>query len=82
MLTHNPEIGPFGMIDEKGTDVFLGELEERTAIDPVFAEIYPLFAEYLKGYIDRGELGMKSGKGFYSYPDPEFRNPDFLMKAE
>ncbi len=25
-------------------------------------------ADLLKGYVDRGELGIKSGKGFYSYP--------------
>jgi len=23
-------------------------------------------------------LGVKSGKGFYTYPDPEFMNADFL----
>jgi hypothetical protein len=33
----------------------------------------------LKAMIDRGNLGVKTGKGFYSYPDPEFRRPDFLM---
>jgi 3-hydroxybutyryl-CoA dehydrogenase len=28
--------------------------------------------------IERGELGVKSGKGFYSYPNPAFLQPDFL----
>ena len=28
--------------------------------------------------VKRGDLGVKSGKGFYTYPDPEFLNPDFL----
>jgi 3-hydroxybutyryl-CoA dehydrogenase len=32
----------------------------------------------LKEMIDRGELGMKSGKGFYDWSDPEFAGPDFL----
>jgi 3-hydroxybutyryl-CoA dehydrogenase len=32
----------------------------------------------LKEKIERGELGVKSGKGFYSYPDPEYMNLDFL----
>jgi 3-hydroxybutyryl-CoA dehydrogenase len=32
----------------------------------------------LKEMIDRGELGMKSGKGFYTWPEPEFARPDFL----
>jgi 3-hydroxybutyryl-CoA dehydrogenase len=28
--------------------------------------------------IDRKELGIKTGKGFYSYPNPEYARPDFL----
>ena len=32
----------------------------------------------LEEMIDRGELGIKTGKGFYTYPDPEFLKPDFL----
>jgi 3-hydroxybutyryl-CoA dehydrogenase len=28
--------------------------------------------------IKKGELGVKTGKGFYTYPNPEFQNPDFL----
>jgi 3-hydroxybutyryl-CoA dehydrogenase len=32
----------------------------------------------LKTMVDRKELGMKTGKGFYTYPDPAYRKPDFL----
>jgi 3-hydroxybutyryl-CoA dehydrogenase len=32
----------------------------------------------LRAMIDRGELGVKSGKGFYTYPDPEFLKPGFI----
>ena len=28
--------------------------------------------------IRKGKLGVKSGKGFYTYPNPEFLHPDFL----
>ena len=31
-----------------------------------------------KAMIDRKELGSKTGKGFYTYPDPEYGRPDFL----
>lgn len=33
---------------------------------------------YLKeNFIDKGRLGKVSGQGFYTYPNPEFENPDF-----
>jgi 3-hydroxybutyryl-CoA dehydrogenase len=35
-------------------------------------------ADFLKGYVDRGWLGMKSGQGFYQYPDPAYARPGFL----
>ena len=35
--------------------------------------------DWLKeNYLDKGLLGMKSGEGFYKYPDPEYGKPDFL----
>jgi 3-hydroxybutyryl-CoA dehydrogenase len=34
--------------------------------------------EALMEKIKKGELGVKSGKGFYIYPNPEFLKPDFL----
>jgi 3-hydroxyacyl-CoA dehydrogenase len=82
MIPHRQDIGPFGLIDEKGLDVFHRELEERAALDPLFALNFPVLSDYLKGYIERGELGMKAGQGFYTYPDPAFKNPDFLLNSE
>lgn len=32
--------------------------------------------------VEAGELGVKSGKGFYDYPDPAFRRPDFVARIE
>jgi 3-hydroxybutyryl-CoA dehydrogenase len=28
--------------------------------------------------IEKGELGVKTGKGFYTYPDPAYLEPGFL----
>jgi len=35
--------------------------------------------EALKAMVDRKELGLKTGKSFYNYPDPEYSQSDFLM---
>lgn len=69
--------GPFFLMDLVGLDVVL-------AIENVyFAESKdPRDAppQALKDKVAKGELGIKSGRGFYSYPDPECAHPDFLKK--
>ncbi|MPY67891.1 3-hydroxyacyl-CoA dehydrogenase [Deinococcus sp. SDU3-2] len=35
-------------------------------------------AQYLKSYIDQGKLGIATGEGFYSYPNPAYLREDFL----
>jgi len=66
------ESGPFGILDSIGLDTALHVVsnnEDRNSEDT---------AELLKGYVDRGLLGVKSGEGFYKYPNPEFLNKEFL----
>jgi len=36
-------------------------------------------ADYVKkNFVDQGNLGLTTGQGFYSYPNPAFEDPDFL----
>jgi len=70
-------IGIFGIIDTIGIDVGIELLEQHalTSGDKQAKTIY----EYLKtNFIDKGHLGIKTGQGFYKYPNPEFENLDFL----
>ena len=69
------QIGPFALMDTVGLDtVFNIEMSYyNESKDP--GDKPP---EALAEKIERGELGVKTGKGFYTYPNPEFLNPDFL----
>ncbi|KAI9896464.1 hypothetical protein N3K66_008636 [Trichothecium roseum] len=56
--------GPFEQMDVVGLDVVL-DIEEHYAEARKDVPTEP--REYLKSYLDRGHLGVKSGKGFYEY---------------
>ena len=67
--------GPFALMDKVGLDlvydiemVYYGQYNDPKDKPP----------DALQEKIKRGELGIKSGKGFYTYPKPEFLRPDFL----
>ena len=69
-------VGPFGIMDSIGidtawkvTDYWANILKDPQAIAN---------ADFLKKYVDNGNVGVKTGKGFYSYPDPEFAKPGFI----
>jgi len=67
--------GPFGAMDYIGIDVVLG-IERAYYEELGLAEDEQI--RRLAGMVERGELGMKSGRGFYSWPEPEFSKPEFL----
>lgn len=68
--------GPFGIMDSIGletaykvTDYWARKKQDKRRLEN---------ARFLKSYVDRGDLGVKTGKGFYRYPDPEFLKPEFM----
>ncbi|MGO8991565.1 MAG: 3-hydroxyacyl-CoA dehydrogenase family protein [bacterium] len=69
------KIGPFGVMDTVGLDTVYN-IEMVYYNDSKDPKDKP--PEALMEKIKKGELGVKSGKGFYTYPDPEFLKPDFL----
>ncbi len=69
------KMGPFGMMDSVGLDtvyniemIYYGDSKDPKDKPP----------EALMKKIMKGELGVKSGRGFYTYPNSEFLKPDFL----
>ncbi|NVM26393.1 MAG: 3-hydroxybutyryl-CoA dehydrogenase [Desulfobacterales bacterium] len=67
--------GPFALMDKVGLDVIhdIEMVYYRDSNDP--RDKPP---DALLEVIKRGDLGVKSGKGFYTYPDPEFMRADFI----
>jgi 3-hydroxyacyl-CoA dehydrogenase len=68
--------GPFFLMDLVGLDVILA-IEGVYFLESNDPRDEPPVA--LKEKIARGELGVKAGKGFYIYPDPECAREGFLM---
>ena len=75
MLHYRTPKGPFGKMDEIGLDVVqaIEEVYAAESGDP--ADRPP---PILTARVARGDLGQKSGRGFYAYPDPAWAAPDFL----
>lgn len=67
--------GPFAIMDVVGLDVVYNiEMEYfRDSGDP--GDEPPAM---LREMIDRGDLGLKTGRGFYDWKDPEFARPGFI----
>ena len=69
-------VGPFGIMDSIGIDTVwkVTDYWAREFKDPQAAAN----AAFLKQYLDKGTLGAKTGRGFYTYPDPAFSRPGFI----
>jgi 3-hydroxybutyryl-CoA dehydrogenase len=73
MVNFHMPMGPFGILDSIGLDTawhVTHKMSDRASI---------AFAALLKTYIEQGKLGEKSGEGFYQYPNPAYRQPDFII---
>ena len=67
--------GPFGLMDNVGLDVVY-DIEMVYFNESRDPKDHP--PDALKEKIERQELGFKTGKGFYTYPDPEYGKAEFL----
>lgn len=74
-------IGPFGLMDLVGLDT-VWHISHYWARRVFFMRQLKKNADFVKSYVDRGWLGVKSGRGFYSYPNPVFQRPDFIRSNQ
>lgn len=74
-IMHAP-VGPFGIMDSIGLDTALKITEYWAGVpdDPQAR----MNADFLRTRVDAGKVGVKSGCGFYEYPDPVFSRPGFI----
>ena len=66
------ESGPFGILDTIGLDTAWHVVKSRSD------EKSQRFAQLLQEYVSQGKLGVKTGEGFYRYPNPAFKAADFV----
>lgn len=78
MIQMETPMGPCALMDRIGLDVVrdIEQVYYEQSGDPTDAP-----PKVLLDMIEKGELGVKTGKGFYTYPDPAFESPDFLREA-
>jgi 3-hydroxybutyryl-CoA dehydrogenase len=73
--------GPFGIMDLIGVDL----IYHISTNMPFYMKMVPSVKRllyFLKQYVDQGRLGIKSGKGFYNYPNPSFSRPGFILGGD
>jgi 3-hydroxybutyryl-CoA dehydrogenase len=67
--------GPFGLMDMVGLDVIL-DIEKLYYEESGDPNDQPPYA--LEELVRDGLLGVKTGRGFYTYPDPEYAMDGFI----
>ena len=77
MIGSGAPVGPFGILDIIGMTTAYN-INLMTAVktkNPLKIKT----AEYMKEhFIDKNKLGVMTGEGFYKYPNPAYKNEDFL----
>ncbi|MGI9603626.1 MAG: 3-hydroxyacyl-CoA dehydrogenase NAD-binding domain-containing protein [Acidimicrobiales bacterium] len=81
MVERGAPMGPFGMIDLFGIDVVAGAWR-RPSDDPAREALRTKVSPLLEQYVTDADLGMKTGSGFYEYPDPAYQAPAFLTASD
>lgn len=77
MVATGAPTGPFGILDIVGitTAYNINKMAAEATTDPIKIKTVAYLKEH---FIDKNKLGVATGQGFYTYPDPAYQAPDFL----
>lgn len=75
MLEWGTPYGPFGLMDKVGLDI-IEQIEWSYHAESQRSDDCPPKA--LSDMVSQGRLGEKSGEGFYRYPNPAYKQEEFL----
>ncbi|MFS0781273.1 3-hydroxyacyl-CoA dehydrogenase [Bacillus sp. 1P06AnD] len=79
MIATGAPMGPFGIIDIVGLQTVYNIVSTKAAQHPE-QKGYKAIADLVKTeFIDKGKMGIASGEGFYTYPNPAYNDKDFLQ---
>lgn len=77
LMTARCQLGPFANLDMIGLDTAYDITRFQAALTG--NEQMKKTAEFLKGYVKQGRLGVKTRHGFYAYPNPAYDQPGFCQ---
>jgi 3-hydroxyacyl-CoA dehydrogenase len=81
MIHMNAPMGPFGIMDMIGLDLIDSAMSQVQESIWMVEHMKEKIAALFQTRVERGEFGVKSGKGFYTYPAPAYQQADFLEQS-
>jgi len=72
----NSPVGPFGFLDVIGMKTPFNLYKMQADQGDEFAQ--KVVSILKERFIDKGKLGVSTGEGFYTYPNPAYANEDLL----
>ena len=77
MITSGTKMGPCAIMDMVGLETIYN-IEKLWSDRTGERERKARVAYYKKNFVDTNKLGMKTREGFYTYPNPKYKDADFL----
>ncbi|MBU6238374.1 MAG: hypothetical protein KGQ51_11130 [Planctomycetes bacterium] len=62
-------VGPFGIMDQIGLDIMQQTMSNARFVDG--DEVWGPLLEHVEKLVNQGKLGVKTGSGFFEYPDKQ-----------